>query len=113
MHELSLLEGIVKTVTRVAEEHQVKRIEKLVLQIGEFSSVVPGYLRRVYPIAVKGTVLEGATLCIETVKTVGKCSACGKEFPFSEKDGLCPDCGAAGFLVNGGELIVKEIVVGG
>ena len=113
MHEMSLLAGIVKTVTRVAEQNEVQRIEKIVLQIGEFSSVIPDYLRRVYPIAVAGTVLEGSELCIETLKAVGKCAACDTQFAFSETNGKCPECGAGGYMQDGCELMIKEIVVSG
>ena len=53
MHELGILMGIIKTVENYAVENQVGKIEKLVLQIGEISSVIPEYMRKVYPAAVE------------------------------------------------------------
>ena len=42
----ALLMEIVKTVEKSAVENKVGRIEKLVLQIGEISSVIPEYMKR-------------------------------------------------------------------
>ena len=49
LHELGLLMEIVKTVEKFTVENKVGRIEKLVLQIGEISSVIPEYMKKVYP----------------------------------------------------------------
>ena len=46
MHELGILMGIIKTVENYAVENQVGKIEKLVLQIGEISSVIPNICGR-------------------------------------------------------------------
>ena len=60
LHELGILMSVIKTVEDYAAEHQVGRIEKLVLQIGEISSVIPEYMRKVYPAAAEGTLLADA-----------------------------------------------------
>lgn len=78
MHELGLLMEIVKTVEKFAVENKVGRIEKLVLQIGEISSVIPEYMKKVYPAAVEGSMLEDAALEIEILPANGRCLDCGR-----------------------------------
>lgn len=50
---------IVKTVEKFAVENKVGRIEKLVLQIGEISSVIPEYMKKVYPARGRGQYAGG------------------------------------------------------
>ena len=50
MHELGLLSAMVKTIEGIAKEEQLERIEKIVLQVGELSGVLPAYLESCYPV---------------------------------------------------------------
>ena len=43
MHELGLLSAMVKTIEGIAQEERLERVEKIVLQVGELSGVVPAY----------------------------------------------------------------------
>ncbi|MDR2156733.1 MAG: hydrogenase maturation nickel metallochaperone HypA [Clostridiales Family XIII bacterium] len=73
MHELSVIAEIVNIVEKFSEEHRLEgRIETLVLQIGERSSVLPAYIEAIYPVAVNNTILANTRLEIETLP--------GKEF---------------------------------
>ena len=45
-----------------AKENGIDRIEEIVLDIGELSLVVPKYVEEIYPIATKGTILDGVKL---------------------------------------------------
>ena len=111
MHELGILMEIVKTVEKFAVENQVDKIETLVLQIGEISSVIPEYMKKVYPAAVEDTMLENAELEIEILPANGLCLDCGKEFHATVYGGICPDCGSRNMkLVSGRDFFIKEIV---
>ena len=44
MHELGIVFHIVKTVENIAAENQVSKVGKVVLQIGEVSTIIPSYL---------------------------------------------------------------------
>ena len=68
LHELGILMSVIKTVENYAAENQVGKIEKLVLQIGESSSVIPEYMRKVYPAAVEDTLLADARLEIDLAR---------------------------------------------
>ena len=112
MHELSVVLEIIKSVEKYAETNEVGRIEKLVLEIGELSSVVPRYIESVYPAAVKDTILKDAELAIEILPADARCKACGKVFNVREFRAVCPDCGGKDLeLLGGREFNIKELVV--
>ncbi len=67
---------VVKKVLSVVEKNGVSQVDKLVLQIGEDSPVVPQYIEACYPAAVDGTILENTKLVIERVS--------GKDFLIKE-----------------------------
>lgn len=48
MHELGLIIDVVEKVDRIAEEQNLKKIDKVVLQVGEAFSVVPQMMKAVY-----------------------------------------------------------------
>ncbi len=111
MHELGVLLEVVKQVTEVAEENDVTKIEKLVLQVGELSAMIPRYMKQLYPAAVDETILEGSELEIEIIPGNGRCRECNHVYNLLEEDGKCPECGCQKFeMVSGDEFMIKEIV---
>ena len=110
MHELGVLIEIVKQVEQIAAENEVDKIETLVLQIGELSSMVPHYLKKLYPAAIEGTVLKDSSLEIEVILANGLCKDCSKVFSLIKDKGTCPYCGSKSFeLLSGKEFMIKEI----
>ena len=72
MHELGVLHQVVKTVSRIAEENQIRRIKHITLEVGKASGFVPRYLTRLFPVAVDGfPVLQSAQLRIDEVPGEG------------------------------------------
>lgn len=111
MHELGILMEIIKTVERFAAENQVGKIEKLVLQIGEISSVIPEYMKKVYPAAAEGTLLAEAELEIEILPANAECRDCGSVFHATVTGVVCPNCKSRNMhLVSGRDFFIKEIV---
>ena len=53
MHELGILSAMVKTIEKVVQQEELTHVEKIVLEVGELSGVVPSYLESCYPAAVK------------------------------------------------------------
>lgn len=110
MHEIGVLIEIVKQVEQIAITNDVDRIESLVLQIGELSSMVPDYMQKLYPAAIEGTVLEHSTLKIEVIPANGLCKDCRKVFHLIKAKGTCPNCQSKSFeLLSGREFMIKEI----
>jgi hydrogenase nickel incorporation protein HypA/HybF len=112
MHELGVVLEIVKTVEQFAAGNEVGKIETLVLQIGELSSMIPKYVEACYPAAVDGTILEGSGLKIDILPANARCKDCGKVFNAPKYRGICPACGNKEIeLLGGREFFIKEIVV--
>lgn len=113
MHELGVVLEVVKTVEQFVEENTVTgKLEKLVLQIGELSSIIPKYVEAVYPAAVDKTILENTTLEIEVMPANARCKKCTKVFNAVEHRAICPKCESKEVeLLSGREFFIKEISV--
>ena len=111
MHELGIVMEVVKSVERFAEKNGVTKIERLTLQIGELSSVIPKYVRDCYPAAVDGTLMEYTQLEIEILPGNGLCKECGNVFNVLENKGKCSSCNSKEMeLLSGREFLIKEIL---
>ena len=111
MHEIGVLIEVVKTVENFAKQNGVKKIQVLVLQIGELSSMIPRYIEACYPAAVDGTILQETKLKIEIIPGNGICKKCNKVFNLIENNNKCPKCGAREWeILCGKEFMIKEII---
>ncbi len=90
MHELALVEEVVRIVTEGCEGGSVKRV---VLEVGPLSAVLPDALRFCFDLAAQGTAAEGATLEIVDVPATARCRECGTVAELKSAFGCCP-CGA-------------------
>jgi len=111
MHELGVIINVVKTVENFAARNGVSKIDTLVLQIGELSSMIPRYIEACYPAAVDGTIMEDTKLQIEILPANGICKKCSKVFNILENKSICPNCNSQEVEILGGrEFFIKEIV---
>ncbi len=111
MHELGVVIEVVKTVKNFAEKNAVTKIEKIVLQIGELSSMIPKYIEACYPAAVDGTMMENTKLEIEILPGNGICSKCDHVLNIIQNKGKCPKCGNNNIqIISGKEFMIKEIL---
>ena len=110
MHELSAIVGALKTIEKVMNEQNLTKVDTIVLQIGEFSGIVPSYIEEYFPTAVFRTRFEGARLELETIPGIVRCNACGAEFNAFEHDFKCPSCQEKNLTpISGREFLIKEI----
>jgi hydrogenase nickel incorporation protein HypA/HybF len=93
MHELSVCLALMSQVERIAGEHEARRVEKIVLQIGPLSGVEPALLRNAFPLAAVGTRAEAAELVIEHSAIVVECTQCGARTDAKPNRLICGDCG--------------------
>lgn len=111
MHELGVVFEVVKTVKRVKVEQNLTKVDTIVLQIGEFSSMIPKYIEECYPAAVDGTDLEDTKLKIEILPGNALCHKCNKVFNILENNKVCPTCSGNHWeMISGREFMIKEIV---
>lgn len=110
MHELTIVEHVVRTITRIAKEQNLTAIGSITLQIGEISGVVPRFVENCYHAVIGGTMLQHTRLCIELLPANGICSSCNKVFHLPGSGNICPYCGCSeNKIVSGKEFIIKDI----
>lgn len=111
MHEIGVLFEVVKSVEKFAKKNDVEKIETLVLQIGELSSMIPKYMKDLYPMAIEGTILKDSELEIEILPANALCKDCTKVFNIILNKGICPNCKSKNCdMLSGKEFYIKEIV---
>ena len=111
MHEVGVLIEVVEMVSGIAKTNNLTKIDTLVLQIGELSSMIPRYIEECYPAAVYGSLLQDTKLVIEILPGNGLCKQCKKVFNLIVHDGKCPDCNSQDWeLLCGKEFMIKEII---
>ena len=113
MHEMSYISRMVGMALETAQSNHARKVRQIEVRIGKTSGVMPYYMYKYYPDAVKGTILEGAELiCIE-VDVKALCEECGNEYnPRKENHYLCPVCGGRkAHIVEGRGVELSNVVI--
>jgi len=112
MHETGIVKMIIRTVEGIMREEKVETVEKIILEVGELSGVVPSYLEACYPAAVHKTFMQDTELEIEVVPGIARCLDCSHEFRAYECDFKCPVCSSTQLeAFKGKEFMIKQILV--
>jgi hydrogenase nickel incorporation protein HypA/HybF len=113
MHELGVVFHCIKEINEIAAENKVKHINRVTVQIGEVSTVIPYYFEDCWNWAVKKeTVLKDAKLVVEIIPAVTHCEHCNQNYPTVQHGKTCPHCGSGDtYLLTGNEILIKEIEV--
>ncbi len=113
MHELSVVQEIIRIVHDHTCMHRDSRVERIDLVVGELTGYRQEMLQEYFDILAQDTDLEGARIQVRYVRPVLTCRACGLEF---EREGLsfsCPACGATAVLTGAGkELYINAVELG-
>lgn len=110
MHEVSIIENVIKIVSEKAIENKLAKVNKVSLKIGELSGVLPESLNFAFKNCIINTMLEDSILEIERVEAVADCKDCGIEFPIDHFNKLCPNCNRfCSSIISGYELYVNTI----
>ena len=110
MHEVSLMTEALRMAMDAAKSAGATRVLKLRLRIGTLSGVVPEALRFAFDVVVQGTMAEGATLEIETVRAACWCATCQAEFECENFFNECPRChDVSGELRRGREMEIADV----
>lgn len=113
MHELGVVFHIMDSLEKVAVENAVESISKVVLELGEVSTVIESYLQSCWKWAAgKRELFSQAELVVETLPAVTYCEGCGRTYPTVEYGKICPHCRSQDtWLLQGNEFNIKEIEV--
>jgi hydrogenase accessory protein HypB len=86
MHELGITRNIVAIV---GERAGTSRVNRVAVEIGKLSAVMPDAVRFCFDVCAKGTCLEGAELEIREIAGRGKCLECSETFDLAAPYGRC------------------------
>lgn len=107
MHELSVTQGVVDTIT----ERIDGKVTGVRLEIGRLSGVLPDAVRFCFDLVCSGTTLEGAWLDILEPRALARCHTCEAEFEPEDVVVICP-CGSVDVTVLAGrELRITAVEV--
>lgn len=117
MHEFSVMSQLVQGVLEEAKRHNAKRVEEVVLDLGDFTMLGAEQLTFAFEVLTKETIMEGAALTVNRIPGRVKCS-CGLEKEMTpDADSPhrvvpvleCPKCGGLAEVVEGRECVVRNI----
>lgn len=113
MHELSYIVRMVNLAEKTAIDNDIDHVDKIVVEVGAMTGVLPYYLHKYYPEATAGTRLEGSELEVIEVPVKAVCNNCHGEYsPDKENDYRCPKCGSTdSHIVAGRDVTLKNILV--
>lgn len=106
VHELSVCQGLMRQVQKIAEENEAIAVDRILLRVGALSGVEPPLLLHAFEIARMGTLAENAELEIEEGPVVVKCQECGGSSVVPVNRLLCTYCGEWKVNVTEGEELV-------
>lgn len=113
MHELPVINSILRIVLKHARENQVNRIKTIFLKIGGLSDLEEEWMQRYFAYLSRETAAASARLAVERIPARVQCRHCGQGFvldpPFSESQ-ACPACGQSSYvLVSGTGYFIESI----
>ncbi|GET35461.1 hydrogenase maturation nickel metallochaperone HypA [Microseira wollei] len=108
MHELGITQNIVAIV---AEHAKGTKVQRVTLEIGKLTAIMPDAIRFCFDVCCQGTIIEGAELEIIEIPGLAICRRCGGEVPLEQPFGIC-GCGSADLkIIAGEELKIKEMEI--
>ena len=108
MHELGITRNIVAIVSEQAGN---KKVNRVLLEIGKLSAIMPDAIRFCFDVCSKNTPLENAKLQIDEIPGVARCEQCANEFEIEQLFGRC-ECGSNHIqCIAGKEMKIKEMEV--
>lgn len=112
MHELSIAMNIVEIVEDEARQAGAKTIDKVHLEIGSLSGVMPDALEFALKEAINGSSLEKAVIEINLIQAVAVCEDYCQEFEKTDHFKSCPFCNSLNTnFIKGKELKIKSIEI--
>ena len=110
MHELAICQALIDQVTELAQARNATSVSDIFVSVGPLSGVESALLQNAFPVAVAGTVADGAELHIDSLPVRVYCKDCDAESEVAANRLLCAQCGTwKTRLVSGDELLLKSV----
>lgn len=118
MHEFSVMSQIVEVVLQEAKRRDAERVERVKLDIGEFTFLGEEQMMFAFDLLTKGTIAEGAELVIGTEEGTVRCE-CGFEGKPERPEDVhvltpllkCPKCDRIAKVKEGLGCTVRDIAL--
>ncbi len=110
MHEYHEAIHIIEHAVEQARAEGKSKVTKIHLVIGDSSGYSGDSIRMHFEDAAKGTICEGAEICVQEVKTMLRCPNCHELFVRKPFHFECPHCGTEGVPSEvGKEMAIDHI----
>ena len=113
MHEMGIAMEIVDIATAsIPADMQGAKVQRVNLEVGKLSAIVPDSLRFCFDLVIKDTPLEGAELVIAELPVVARCKDCQAEWTVTEAVFTCINCQSGNIdVLSGRELDITSIEI--
>jgi hydrogenase nickel incorporation protein HypA/HybF len=113
MHEMGIAMQIIEiAAASIPEAMKPVKVEKIHVNVGKLSAVIPDNLRFCFEVASKGTEVDGAELCIQEIPVVARCNDCQFNWTLDGPAFRCTSCQSGNIQVlSGQELDIASIEV--
>ncbi len=111
MHELGIVMNVLEQVDSVAREYKAEKVQKVTMEVGEVSTIVPELFTDAFNWAKKKTdYLKDAELEMIIIEGRTYCQNCGGTYRTTEHGKKCPHCGSfETYLLTGDQVIIKDV----
>jgi hydrogenase nickel incorporation protein HypA/HybF len=110
VHELSLVQALLREIEAVAIAHRATAVRRVTIQIGPLSGVDPGLLSSAFAVARGTGLAANAELFVESAPVRVRCRNCGMESDATANRLLCGQCGGyRTTLLSGDEMILRRV----
>lgn len=112
MHEYSIVQNLLDLCEQNARENNATKVHKVVIGIGEMSSVEPQLLKTAFDTFKLDTIASDALMEIQRTPLKAECFDCSADFVPTMSNFLCPKCGSANTkLISGDELLLLSLEI--
>jgi hydrogenase nickel incorporation protein HypA/HybF len=112
MHEISICQGILKTIEAEMEPKDLPNVREIHLKVGVLSNIDGELLKYVFEFVKADTSFEKAALFVEMIDITATCEKCSQSVKVEKYKFVCPTCGAPlSNITEGNELLINKIIV--
>ncbi|XPV76764.1 MAG: hydrogenase maturation nickel metallochaperone HypA [Desulfovibrio sp.] len=112
MHEMSLIQSMMKIITEEMEKHEITALKCVTVKVGRLSGVVIDSLTFAWEALTETTQFKGVELKVIELPMLVSCGSCKEEFAPEDLYYMpCPKCGEVlgHDVLSGKEMYIENI----
>jgi hydrogenase nickel incorporation protein HypA/HybF len=111
VHELSICRGLCTQLQELAAEHNAEKIQRVEIEVGAMSNVVPELLDQAFQVMRESLpLIAQAELVVRKVPLMAHCAGCDTDQQLERFVFECPACGSTKLMVTQGEeLLLRQV----